>query len=414
MFSPIERMIAYRYLRSERKEGFISVIAGFSLVGIALGVATLIIVMAVMNGFRKEITSKILGFGGHIKVASYERVLANYDHFVEALQKIDGVETVMPVIDGQVMALSKYANVGAMVKGVRPSDLPLRPLLMDNLTLGSDSFFEGKDKIVLGLQLATHLGVGVGEQLTLISPQSNATALGSMPRLKRYTVVGLFDTGMYEYDNNVILMPFEAAQIFFKFPDAAAAIEITVKDPDGSAELAEKIYHAFNGVYQGDNWQDMNASLFNALQVERTVMFLILTLIVFIAAFNIVSMLIMMVNDKSKDIGVLRTMGMSRGSIGRIFFLSGSLLGGFGTLLGFLLGLGFSLNIESIRKFFESLLGTTLFDPVVYFLSELPADVQFSDVMWSVSMGLFFSFVATLYPAFKASRQDPAEVLRYE
>jgi lipoprotein-releasing system permease protein len=414
MFSTVERMIAFRYLRSKRREGFISVIAGFSFIGIALGVATLIVVMAVMNGFRAEITGKILGLNGHVNVSSYQGRIKNFDEFSKNIMNIDGVESATPVIDGQVMVTTNYATTGAMVKGIRLSDIMQKPLIHNSVNGGSLTDFQGKNNIMLGSRLAARIGAAVGDKVTIISPKGRATALGTMPRLKNYTVVATFEAGMYEFDNNMIFMPLEAAQMFFKHPSSVSSIEIMTADPHTSYLLGERINAALEGLYMVQDWQSMNASLFNALKVERTVMFLILTLIVFIAAFNIISSLIMLVNDKSNDIAILRTMGATRGMVMRIFFLCGSSIGVVGTLLGFILGIGFALNIDTIKKGMESLIGTQLFDPVVYFLSELPADVQADDVIWSVAMGLTFSFLATIYPAWKAAKQDPAEALRYE
>lgn len=414
MFTAVERMIAFRYLRSRRREGFISVIAGFSFVGIALGVATLIVVMAVMNGFRAEITNKILGLSGHITVSSYERQMSNYEVFADRLKTIPGVTGAVPVIDGQVMATTKYTTTGAIVKGLRLPDILGRPLIADNVKQGDLTNFLGENKIVMGTKLAERLGISIGETVTLISPKGRATALGTMPKLKNYILVATFEAGMYEYDNNFIFMPLAAAQTFFQYPDTVGTIEVFTTNPHESHLIAEKINAALEGMYLVQDWKSINASLFNALKVERTVMFLILTLIVFIAAFNIISSLIMLVNDKGNDIAILRTMGATKGMIMRIFFLCGASVGVVGTLLGFVLGISFATNIETIRKGLESLLGSPLFDPVIYFLSELPSDIQANDVVWSVGMGLFFSFAATVYPAYKAARQDPAGALRYE
>lgn len=414
MFSAVERMIAFRYLRSRRREGFISVIAGFSFVGIALGVATLIVVMAVMNGFRSEITGKILGLSGHISVSSYDARLKNYDAFASKLALVDGVITAIPIIDGQVMASSDYTTTGAMVKGIRLLDIKTRPLIAGSINSGEIDDFHGDDKIIMGGQLAARMGLMVGDKVTLISPKGRSTALGTMPRLKRYTIVATFEAGMYEYDNNMIFMPLEAAQVFFDYKDSVSAIEILTNNPHNSNLISEQINWALEGIYLVQDWQSRNASLFNALKVERTVMFLILSLIVFIAAFNIISSLIMLVNDKGQDIAILRTMGASRGSIMRVFFLCGSSIGVVGTLLGFILGVSFAANIETIRSWLESIVGARLFDPVVYFLSELPAEIRAEDVIWSVAMGLGFSFAATIYPAWKAANQNPAEALRYE
>lgn len=414
MFSPLERMMAFRYLRAKRREGFISVITGFSFIGILLGVATLIVVMAVMNGFRVEITKKILGLSGHITITGYERQLDNYDSISEKVRQVDGVISAVPVINGQAMALSGENTFGVMVKGMTLSDLMKRSLIADHIVDGSIVRLQGNDSIMVGKALAESLGVGVGDGVTLISPQGRATAIGTMPRMKKYNVVAIFEAGMYEYDASGIFMPLDSAQVFFKYPESVSGIEVMVKDADKSQIMAQNIFNILEQLYAVRDWQLINASLFTALKVERTVMFLILTLIVFIAAFNIISSLIMLVTDKGRDIAIMRTMGASRASIMRIFFLCGSAIGISGTLAGFALGMGFALNIDTIKKSLEKLIGTQLFDPVIYFLSELPSDVRAEDVMKAVFVGLFFSFIATIYPAWKASRQDPAEALRYE
>jgi lipoprotein-releasing system permease protein len=414
MFSPLERMMAFRYLRAKRREGFISVIAGFSFVGIMLGVATLIVVMAVMNGFRVEITKKILGLSGHISVSGYERQLGHYDEIIKNLESYPDVISASAVIDGQAMALAGETTTGVVVKGIALADIQKRPLIAEHIVDGNIKKFQGKDAIMLGKQLANNLSVGVGDELTLISPHGRATAIGTMPRMKRYIIVAIFEAGMYDYDSSGVFMPLEGAQAFFEFPESASGIEVMIKDPDKSQIMAQDLFKQLGEIYAVRDWQMINASLFGALKVERTVMFLILTLIVFIAAFNIISSLIMLVNDKGRDIAIMRTMGASRFSIMKIFFLCGSAIGITGTLTGFGLGISFALNIDAIKKMLEKMLGTRLFDPVIYFLSELPADVRADDVMKAVFVGLFFSFIATIYPAWKASRQDPAEALRYE
>jgi lipoprotein-releasing system permease protein len=414
LFSPLERMIAFRYLRSKRSEGFISVIAGFSFLGIALGVATLIIVMAVMNGFRSEITNKILGFTGHITVSSFAGGIPAYDEVADTIRQVEGVELAIPLINGQAMATTRGQAMGALVKAMTKEDLAKRKLIADSLLGGTLEDFSGNDAIIMGSQLAINLGVFIGDKITLIAPKGRATAIGTIPRMKSYTLVATFDSGMYEYDSSTIFMPLEAGQLFFQYPNSVSAIEVETNDPHNVQEISNAMIVALNGEYSVQDWQMVNAGLFSALKVERTVMFLILTLIVFIAAFNIISSLIMLVNDKGRDIAILRTMGATRTSIMKVFFLCGSSIGVVGTLLGFALGVSFAMNIESIRSWLEELIGTRLFDPVIYFLAELPAEIQTSDVIWAVMMGLGFSFLATIYPAWKASKQDPAEVLRYE
>jgi lipoprotein-releasing system permease protein len=401
-------------LRAKRKEGFISLVSALAVTGIALGVATLIIVMAVMNGFRNELTTKILGFNGHITIYGYERGIPYYDELITNLGPSTDMMSISPIVEGQVMATAERGSAGALVKGMKQEDLKKRSIISDNIVAGSLDDFHGKDSVVLGYHLALALGIEPGDEITLISPTSHATAIGMIPRMKTYVVVALFETGMYEYDRNALYMPLEAAQLLFRYKDMASSIEIMVKDPYRVHDISAKLLTETRHVYRVENWQTVNFNLVNALKIERTVMFFILTLIVAIAAFNIVSSLIMLVNSKAGAIAILRTIGMSKGAILRIFFICGSSLGVVGTCLGLILGISFASNVETIRQFLQSLLGTTLFDPVIYFLSVLPADLSFSDVTSVTLMALGISFIATIYPARKAASLNPAEALRYE
>lgn len=414
MFSPFERLIALRYLRSRRAEGFISVIAGFSLLGIALGVATLIVVMSVMNGFRAELVKRILGINGHVVVYGYDGHIDNFDKLAKDLATLHNVSLVRPMIEGQVMAVAHGNTNGALIKSFRLDDLKNKKLLWDNLQLKNEADFSGTESIILGAELARSLGVFPGDTLTLISPQGNNTIMGSIPRHKEYRVVGTFNVGMYEYDSSTILMPLEAGQLFFKLPNQVNAMEVITTNPQQASAVAEDIITKTKGRFSVTDWQQSNASFFNALKVERTVMFLILTLIIVVAAFNIISSMIMLVNDKGRNIAILRTMGATKGMVMRIFFMTGASIGVVGTFIGFGLGVGFASNIETIRRGLESLTGNTLFDPVIYYLSELPAEIENSEVASVVVMGLVLSFLATLYPAWKAARMNPAEALRYE
>jgi len=413
MFSAFEWMVAMRYLRARRQEGFISVIAWFSLIGIALGVATLIIVMAVMNGFRQELLTRILGLNGHLSIYGSSYELTGYDPLAEKVRKVAGVVAVTPIVEGQVMATARGAAKGAVVRGIRHRDLARRALVADNIHSGSLAEFKD-DRVLIGNRLASRLGLVVGDQITLISPKGNVTAFGTVPRMRAYRLAGTFEVGMHEYDSSFIFMPLKTAQVYFRLPGAVTNLEIFIDDPDHARQVGRKIMAATGGKGRIHDWQQANSSFFNAIQVERNVMFLILTLIIVVAAFNIISSMIMLVKDKGKDIAILRTMGATQGMIMRIFFLSGASVGIIGTIAGFGLGLAFTDNIETIRQWIQTLTGSELFAAEIYFLSQLPAVVDPKEVMVVVLMGLGLSFLATLYPSWRAARLDPAEALRYE
>jgi lipoprotein-releasing system permease protein len=413
IFNPFERMVAFRYLRARRQEGFVSVIAIFSLLGIALGVATLIIVMAVMNGFRAELLGKILGINGHLAVINASNNLTDFDKLSQQVQATSGVVAVIPQVEGQVMATKEGQATGALVRGVRPEDLPKFPSIAGGTNPEALAAFKD-DEILLGWRVANRLGVAAGGTVTLISPQGNPSPFGTVPRLKTYHVAGIFNIGEYIADNTTIFMPLDEAQLFFKHPDGVSSLEIFVDDPDRAQAIGRAV---FNALPQGDriiDWQQANSGYFTAVMVERNVMFLILTLIIVVAAFNIISSMIMMVKDKGRDIAILRTMGATRGMILRIFILTGASVGIVGTIVGFALGLGFSLNIESIRQLVQRISGVDPFNPTIYFLSQLPARVETMDVVLVVAMALSLSFLATLYPSWRAARLDPVEALRYE
>ena len=414
MFSAFERMVAMRYLRARRQEGFISVIAGFSLLGIGLGVATLIIVMSVMNGFRHEILSNILGMNGHLAVYAGEGPLADFDRVGQAVAGLAEVRSVMPTVEGQVMVTAAAQAAGALVRGVRPEDLRVRPIIADNIVAGSLDDFAGEDVVAIGSRLARRLGLAAGDSITAISPQVTTTIVGSVPRMKAYRVVAIFQIGNTLYDDGLLFMPLEAAQLFFKLPDAVSSLEVTVADPDRVEAARADILAALGPGYRLVDWQQANASFFTVLKVERNVMALILTLIILVAAFNIVSGMIMLVKDKGRDIAILRTMGATRGMVMRIFLLSGASIGVVGTGLGFALGLAFAENIETIRQWLQQFTGTALFPDEFYFLSQLPAIVDARDVTAVVGVALVLSFLATLYPSWRAARLDPVEALRYE
>ncbi|WP_376090684.1 lipoprotein-releasing ABC transporter permease subunit [Roseomonas sp. CCTCC AB2023176] len=414
MFSAFERAVAFRYLRARKGERFVSVIAIFSLVGIALGVATLIIVMSVMNGFRQELLGRILGLNGHLGVFADAGNLRDFDDIAARIRRLPGVVSATPLVEGQVLFTTENGGAtGGLARGIRPDDLRGRPLIAGNIRAGSLQGFSGDDAIVIGTRLARRLNIGVGDKITLVSPQGRATVVGTIPRLKAYTVIALFEAGMQEYDATYVFLPLDAAQVYFQARDAATQIEVFVQDPTRVRQVSREIWSATRDrPVRILDWQDSNSSFFNAVQVERNVMFLILTLIIIVAAFNIVSSLIMLVKDKGRDIAVLRTVGATKGSILRIFLLAGASIGVAGTLIGFLIGMVFCLNIENIRQFLQSLTGTELFSPEVYFLTRLPAVVDYREVAQVVGMGLGLSLLATIYPSWRAARLDPVEGLR--
>ncbi len=413
-FAPFEWMIALRYLRAKRQESFVSVISGFSLVGIAVGVATLIIVMAVMNGFRHELLSRILGLNGHMSIQAPIGTLANFDTVASRVRAVPGVVRVAPIVDGQVMGAANGLNAGVLVRGMRRDDLRTLTTVSKSLSEGALSHFQGGESVIVGRRLADRMRLVPGAQITLIAPRGNVTPFGVTPRVKSYTVAGTFQIGMSEYDQSYVFMPLEEAQLYFNMGSNVSGLEVMIRDPEQVNQLVAPIARAAGPFSRIITWQDMNSSLFAALQVERNVMFLILTLIILVAALNIVSGLIMLVKDKSGDIAILRTMGAARGAVMRVFLIAGASIGVFGTLLGFAIGVIFCLNIESIRQFLSSLTGTELFNPEIYFLSRMPAEMDPGEVISVVAMSLSLSFLATLYPSWRAARLDPVEALRYE
>jgi lipoprotein-releasing system permease protein len=407
-------MVAFRYLRARRQEGFVSVIAVFSLLGIALGVATLIIVMSVMNGFRADLLGRILGLNGDLGVYAEAGPLGDFDAAAKKVRAVPGVTAAIPMIEGQVMATGDAGASGALVHGIRPRDLQALHLVSGRLVAGSLADF-GDDGVVVGVRLAQRLGVRVGGGITLISPQGTATAFGTMPRIKTYRVAALFDVGMYEYDNSFIYAPLDAARLFFRLPaNAVSDLQVFATDPDQVRATARLIAAALGGHLRIIDWQQANSSLFNAVEIERNVMFLILTLIIVVAAFNIVSSMIMMVKDKGRDIAILRTMGASRAMVLRIFMLSGASIGVVGTAAGFALGVLITRNLEAIRQFLQNMLHVELFSAEIYFFTRIPARIDAGEVAAVVIMALALSFLATLYPSWRAARLDPVEALRYE
>jgi lipoprotein-releasing system permease protein len=414
VFAPFEWTLSGRYLRARRKEGFISVIAGFSFLGIMLGVATLIIVMAVMNGFRKELLDKILGLNGHLLVEPIDSPLTDWEAVAARISSVQGIRIAAPIVEGQALASSPFNASGVLVRGMRSDDLNKLTSIAKNIKQGSLGGFDEGEGVAIGRRLADQLSLHAGDNVTLVAPRGAVTPMGTTPRIKSYKIAAVFEIGMSEYDAAFVFMPLKEAQAYFNRDRDVTSIEVYTANPDKVDEYRKLITEAAGRPIFMVDWRQRNATFFNALQVERNVMFLILTLIVLVAALNIVSGLIMLVKDKGADIAILRTMGATQGAVMRIFFITGASIGVVGTLVGFLLGFVICLNVESIRQFLSWLTNTELFPPTLYFLSQLPADMDARETSAVVVMALVLSFLATLYPAWRAARLDPVEALRYE
>lgn len=416
-FSYAERFLAYKYVRSKRRDGFISVIAGFSFLGITLGVATLVIVMSVMNGFRIELVNQILGINGHIGIYAFGNDIENYENTLDKIKNVKGVTFGSALIEGQVLVSNNQRQAGVAVRAPRSQDLMQTNLMQDGLELGSYESLQDGQHVALGSKLAFKLGIRLGDSVTILSPKGRATAFGTAPRIKSYKVGAIFTLGMSIYDSNFIFMDLREAQNFFIKPNKVTNLDIRIKNPDETDIVRERIFKAFQTHPQQlsvTTWQESNQTYLSALAVERTVMFIILSLIILVAALNIISGMIMLVKDKSTDIAVLRTVGATKNSILRIFLMVGAAIGVVGTICGVTIGALFCAYIDEIRLFISNLLGISLFDPSVYFLAQMPAEMTFSDTAKIVVMSLTLSLLAGIFPARRAAKLDPAEVLRYE
>jgi lipoprotein-releasing system permease protein len=415
MFNAFERTVAVRYLRARRGERFASVIAAFSLVGIALGVATLIIVMSVMGGFKVDLLSRILGFNGDLGVYGATGTLTTYEQVAREIGGIPGVTSAVPVLDGQVLLQGPRGNAGGgLVRGITPADLRQQKLVSDHVIAGSLADFSD-DGIAIGSGLARQFGVWLNDKITLVSPNGAATAFGTIPRVKAYQVVAIFNVGEYAYDSSYVFMPLPSAQVYFQKPNVVTQIEVTVKDPTNVAPYTREIQQRLHEVpITVIDWQQSNNSFFTAVQVEQNVMFIILALIILVAAFNVISSLIMMVKDKTGDIAILRTIGAGRGAVMRIFLMCGASVGVIGTVVGTILGVVFTWNIDRIQNFVQTVTGVDVFNPEVYYLTHLPARLDWNEVWKIVVMALALSLLATVYPSWRAARTDPVEALRHE
>ena len=414
-FNQTEQMIAFRYIKSRRVEGFISIAAWFSLIGIMLGVATLIVVMSVMNGFRTELVDRILGINGHLVVyEKNEPYLSNYNQIINKISDIKNVIAVTPHLEGQALAKSKSIVSGVIIRGVNWSDLAAKKLLWKSLTQLTIDNYKNNEDIIIGYRLAQRLNVNVGDFISLISPNGMETALGILPIKKNFKIGGFFDIGMYEYDNNFIFIPWKKAELFFSTKNIAHGIEIFLKDEKFTSSVSSNIKNKLGNELLVIDWKKRNSAFMSALAVEKNVMFIILSLIILVAAFNIISSMIMLVQTKKSDIALMRTMGASKYVIIRIFVLTGSIIGLLGTFAGTILGVVISSNIEAIRNFLTTILGSELFSAEIYFLSKLPSDIYINEVIMVICVSIFLTLFASVFPAWKASRISPAEALRYE
>ena len=413
-FSAFEWMLALRYLRSRRGNGFVSLIAGLSFLGISLGVATLIVVMSVMNGFHLELMNKIIGINGHLFLQGTDTPLNDYDEVIDRISKVKGMKVALPMVEAAAGVSSPYQQAGALVRGIREKDIKQLPGIAGNVKQGTLDGFDTGEGVAIGQKMAETLSVRVGDKVSILTARGAATPFGIAPRIKAYPVVAIFQIGVSDFDGIFVYMPLAEAQAFFNREDEATVIEAFVDEPEKMDEIRQRLEGAIGRPMIMTDWRQRNKSFFEALKVERTVMFFILTLIVIVAALNIISGLTMLVKDKGRAIAILRTMGATKGAILRIFLITGSTIGIVGTFAGFLLGLLVARNLESIRQTLNWVFNLNLFDPTYYFLSRLPSVIVPSDVTTIVLLSLGLSLLATIVPSWSAAKVDPVDALRYE
>ncbi|MBE9528327.1 MAG: lipoprotein-releasing ABC transporter permease subunit [Proteobacteria bacterium] len=427
--------IGLRYLKAKRKQSFISVITFISIIGIMVGVTALIVVLSVMNGFEETLKEKILGLNAHVVVVGFGSGLGDYDTLAETVRTVDGVKGASPFTYSQAMLSGSGGSTGAVVRGVDPSTIADVTTLPERITEGTLSGIEvpfgsaanktdskrenaGAKKelpgIVIGTELSKSTGAMVGDRLNVISPMGTMTPAGPVPRMTAFTVSGIFEFGMYEYDSSVAFISIENAQKFFRLGDTVTGIEVKIEDIYKAETVADDILVALKGNYWTRTWMEMNRNLFSALKLEKVAMFIILTLIILVAALNIISTLIMVVMEKNRDIAILKSLGATSGGIMRIFMIEGLVIGFTGTLLGAVAGVGIAMNLEGIVAIVERTFNFKVLPPSVYYIDKLPSEVEPLTVAIIVALSVTISFLATLYPSYQASKLNPVEGLRYE